>query len=134
MEEHSIPVGNLLLPVLLPLAQGVLLQETVCTDDEHGCCCLETYTPLDAYDGVAHMAVTTDGVCGANLLNGLDGLNLIFIASAVDGYQLTLFETELQQLCAFLGGVLQVCALGKALCAVENLTTADAGTPDTHVV
>ena len=134
MQEHAIPVSHLLLPVLLPLAQGVLLQETVCTNDEHGGCCLETYTALDADDGVAHMAITADSVGCANLLNCLDSLNLVLVACAVDRNEFALLETELQQFGTFLGGVLQVCTLGQALCAVENLTATDAGTPDAYVV
>lgn len=34
VQEHAIPVGNLVFPVLLPLAQRRLLQQPVSLDDE----------------------------------------------------------------------------------------------------
>ena len=83
MQEHAVPVAHLVFPILLPLRQGVFLQETVGTDDEHGGCCLEAYTALDADNGVAHVAVTTDGVGCANLFNSLNGSNLVVVTLAV---------------------------------------------------
>ena len=134
MEEHAIPVSHLILPVLLPLRQSELLKETVCTDDKHRSGSLETYATLDADDGVAYVAVTTDAVSSADFLNSLDGLYLVVIFCSVDRYQFTLLETELQGLRTFLGWVLQVCALRQALLRVEYLATADRCAPDTYVV
>ena len=62
MQEHAIPVGYLVFPVLLPLAQRVLFEQAVCLDDELRSCCLKTYTALDADDGVAYVAVATNAV------------------------------------------------------------------------
>src|SRR3712207_8599275 len=44
VEEHTVPVGHLVLPVLLPLREGRLLEEPVGLDDEHGCCRSEEHT------------------------------------------------------------------------------------------
>ena len=41
VEEHSVPVAYLILPVLLPLAQSALLQQAVSLDDELRSCSLE---------------------------------------------------------------------------------------------
>ena len=135
MEEHSVPVAYLILPVLLPLAQSALLQQAVSFDDELRSCSLESYTTLDADDGVTHVAVATDGVRSTNLLNLLDGSNLIIKLLAVDSHNLTLLEGNLQFSLFFLGSnVLQISLLWKTLGWVENLTTADTGSPDTYVI
>ena len=135
MEEHSVPVAYLVLPILLPLAQCALLQQAVSLDDELRSCSLESYTTLDTDDGVTHVAVATDGVRSTNLLNLLDGCNLIIKLLAVDSHNLTLLEGNLQFSLFFLGSnVLQISLLRKTLGWVENLTTADTGSPDTYVI
>ena len=104
-------------------------------DDELRSCSLESYTTLDTDDGVTHVAVATDGVRSTNLLNLLDGCNLIIKLLAVDSHNLTLLEGNLQFSLFFLGSnVLQVSLLWKTLGWVENLTTADTGSPDTYVI
>ena len=135
MEEHSVPVAYLILPILLPLAQCALLQQAVSLDDELRSCSLESYTTLDTDDGVTHVAVATDSVRSTNLLNLLDGCNLIIKLLAVDSYNLTLLEGNLQLSLFFLGSnVLQISLLWETLGWVENLTTADTGSPDTYVI
>ena len=64
-------------------------------DDEFGCCCLETYTTLDAYDGVAYVGIAADGVRGTNLLNLLDSLDLVVKVLTVDTNDLTLLKLYL---------------------------------------
>ena len=109
MQEHAVPVGHLVLPVLLPLRQRRLLQQTVCLDNELRSSSLEAYTALDADDGIAHVGVAADGVAGTNLLNLLDGFDAVVELLAVDTDDLTLFELNLQQLFLLLGSdVLQV--------------------------
>ena len=125
MQEHSVPVGHLILPVLLPLGQGVLLKETVCADDKHRSGSLKAHAALDADDGVTNVTVTADGICGANLLYLLNGLDAVIELLAVYGYQFTLLKAQAQYLGAVLGGMLQICALGQTLLAVQNLTAAD---------
>ena len=46
VEEHSVPVAYLSLPILLPLAQCALLQQAVSLDDELRSRSLESYTTL----------------------------------------------------------------------------------------
>ena len=125
MEEHTVPVRYLVLPVLLPLGQGVLLKETVCADDQHRSCSLKAHAALDADDGVTHVAVTAYCICGANLLNLLDGLDAVIELLAVYGYELALLKAQAQNLRSFLGGMLKICALGQTLFAVQDLTAAD---------
>ena len=135
MEEHSVPVAYLILPILLPLAQCALLQQAVSLNDELRSRSLESYTPLDTDDGVTHVAVATDSVRCTNLLNLLDGSHLVIKLLAVDSYNLTLLEGNLQLSLFFLGSnVLQISLLRKTLGWVENLTTADTGSPDTYVI
>ena len=135
MEEHSVPVAYLVFPILLPLAQCALLQQAVSLDDELRSCSLESYTTLDTDDGITHVAVATDGVRSANLLNLLDGSHLIIKLLAVYSHDLTLLEGNLQFCLFFFGSnVLQVSLLWKTLGWVENLTTADTGSPDTYVI
>ena len=135
MEEHSVPVAYLVLPILLPLAQCALLQQAVSLDDELRSCSLESYTTLDTDDGITHVAVATDGVRSTNLLNLLDGSNLVIKLLAVDRHDLTLLEGNLQFSLFFLGSnVLQISLLRETLGWVENLTTADTGSPDTYVI
>ena len=134
MEEHAIPVGHLLLPVLLPLAQRVFLQQSVGLDDELGGGCLKAHTTLDADDGVAHVEVAAYGVGGAYLLNLLDGGNLVVKLLAVDGGYLALLKGNLQFALVGAGHVLEESLFGQALRRVEQLAAADAGSPYTHVV
>ena len=98
MQEHSVPVGHLILPVLLPLGQGVLLEKTVCADDKHRSCSLKAHATLDADDGVTNMTVTADGICCANLLYLLNGLDAVIELLAVYGYQFTLLKAQAQNL------------------------------------
>ena len=135
VQEHSVPVGYLVLPVLLPLRECRLLKKSVCLDNQLRSCCLETYATLDADDGVAHVGIATDSVRCTNFLDLLDGLNLIVELLVVNSYYLTLVESNLQ--CSLLlrsGNVLKVSLLGQTLCWVEQLTAADRCTPDTYVV
>ena len=134
MQEHAIPVGYLVLPVLLPLAQRVLLEQTVSLDDELRSRSLKTYTALDANDGVAYVAVATNAVGCANLLYLLDGSHLVVKLLAVDGYYLALLERNLQFRLVLTCHVLQISLFGQSLGGVEYLAAADAGAPDTYVV
>lgn len=61
-------------------------------DNQFWCGSLKAHTALDADNGVADIAVATDGIAGANLLNGLDGLDLIVEVLAVDGINLAVLE------------------------------------------
>ena len=73
MEEHTVPVGYLILPVLLPFTQRRLLQQTVGLDDQFRCGGFEAHTTLDADDGVAYIGITANSVGGTDLLDLLDG-------------------------------------------------------------
>lgn len=88
MKEHSIPVANLVFPVLLPLAQRALLKQAVCLNDQPRCGGLEAYASLYAYDGVADVAVAAYGVAGADFFYLLYGLYLVVIVLAVYGVYL----------------------------------------------
>ncbi|OPZ45402.1 MAG: hypothetical protein BWY95_01970 [Bacteroidetes bacterium ADurb.BinA104] len=125
MQEHSIPVGNLIFPVLLPLGEGKLLKETVCVYYQHRGGGLETDTSFNAYYGIAYMTVTAYGICSANLLNLLNGFYAVIILFTVDGNQLTFLESQTQDLGALFGGMLKVSVLRKALLAVKQLAAAD---------
>ena len=134
VQEHTIPVCHLLLPVLLPLRQSIFLEEAVSADDEHGSSSLEAYTTLDTHDGITNMAIATDGILCTNLLYSLNSLYLIVVLLAVYRAEFTLLEAQLQEFTSLLCGMLQISTLRQALLRVENLTAADTGTPDTHVV
>ena len=56
---------------------------------------LKSYTTLDTDDGIAHVAVTSNSIGSTNLLNFLDGGNLIIKLLAVDGHDLTFLEGNL---------------------------------------
>ena len=62
VEEHPVPVGNLVFPVLLPFAQRIFFEETVCADDQHGSGSFKSDTSLDTDDGVSHVHVAADTV------------------------------------------------------------------------
>ena len=67
VEEHSVPVGHLIFPVLLPFAQCVFFEEAVSTDNQHRSGSLETYTAFDADDGIGrdmHVGDTIIGIKG----------------------------------------------------------------------
>ena len=106
----------------------------MCADDEHWSCSFETHTSLDADDGVAHMAVAANGVCGTDFFHLLNGFDFIVEFFAVHTAQFTFLETEFQEFWTFFRWVLQISRLWQALVGVENLTTTDAGSPNTHVV
>ena len=73
-------------------------------DDELGCSGLKTYTTLDADDSVTHVGIAADGVAGTNLLNLLDGFDLVIKLLAIDGNNLALVKGNLQQRLVLLGG------------------------------
>ena len=134
MQEHTIPVGYLVFPVLLPFAQCVFFKELVCGNDEHRGGCLEAYTAFNAYDGVTHVHIAAYAVCCTNLLNLLNSFYGVLYALAVHSLQLPLFECEVKLLLTALFNLFQVCTLGQALLRIEYLATADACAPYTHVV
>ena len=134
VQEHAVPVAHLVFPVLLPLRQGVLLKESVCTNDEHRSCSLETYTTLDADDGITYVTVATYGVCGTNLFDSLNSLDLIVVLLSVYTTEFALLETKFQKCWFVLCRVLQICRLRQSLGRVQNLTTTNRRTPYTYVV
>ena len=104
-------------------------------DDEFRGSSLKAHTALNADDGVAHIAVTANGIAGSYLLDFLNGLHLVVERLSVDGHNLTLFEGNLQQRLLLLGSdMLQIGILGKSLRGVEQFAATDAGAPDSYVV
>ena len=85
-------------------------------DDEHRCCCLESYAALDADDGVAHMAVAADSILCSDFLNGLNGLHMVCVFSAIHRAEFAFLESQSQDFGAFLCWVFQVGRLGQTLC------------------
>ena len=73
-------------------------------DDKLRSGCLKPYTPLDTNDGVAHVSVAADGVRSTNLLNFLNGGNLVVECFVVDCHYLALVECDFQYSLLFLGG------------------------------
>ena len=134
MQEHTIPVGHLVFPILLPFAERVFLQHAVSLDDEFRSCGLEGYTTFDADDGITHITVTTDGIAGANLLNLLDGFDLIIKMLIIDSHDFSLLEGNLQFAFFLLSDMLQIGIFWKTLRRVENLSATDARSPDTYVI
>ena len=134
MEEHTIPVGYLVLPVLLPLAKCVLLQQAVGLDDELRGSSLKANTTLDADDGIAYVAVATYAVSGSNLFYLLYCSHLVVKLLAVDSHNLALLKRNLQLRLVLTCHVLKVSLLGQTMCRVEYLAAADAGSPNAHVV
>ena len=120
VEEHPVPVADLVFPILLPFGECEFLQKAVCADDEHRCRSFESYTAFYSYYSVAHMAVASDAELRADRFYGLYRCNLIVVASAVDRTQLALFKAELQLLGLLLCDVFQVCLLGQSLSRVEQ--------------
>ena len=134
MQEHSVPVGNLILPVLLPFAEGELLQELVGGDDEHRRGGLEADTSLDADDGVPHVHVAPDAVRSGYRLNLLNGSDFVSELLAVDSGDLPFLELDLYGLGAVLRNLLQISLLRKPLSGVQNLAATDGCTPKADVV
>ena len=134
MEEHAIPVGHLVFPVLLPFAQRVFLQEAMSPYDKHRGSSLEAHASPDAYDGVTHVHVTPNGIGSTYLLHFLDGFDGVIILHIVHSLQLTLLECQAKLLRPRLSGMLQVSTLWQSLCRVQYLTTTDRGAPDSHVI
>ena len=59
---------------------------------------------------------------------------MVLVVLSVDTDELALFKSQRENLGVLLGGMLQVCTLGQSLCAVQDFSSADAGSPDAHVV
>ena len=116
MQEHAVPLADLVLPILLPLRECRLLQQAVSLDDQLRSSGLEAHATLDADDGIANIAVAADGIARANLFNLLDGFHLVAERFAVDCRNLSLVEGDFQQRFGLLGGdVFQVSLFGQAL-------------------
>ena len=134
MQEHTVPVGNLVFPVLLPFAQSTLFQQAVGFDNQLRSGCLKSHTPLDTYDRVSHVAVTAYRISRAYLLYLLNSLDLVIETLSVHRHDLAFPEANLQYGFLGLGNVLQIRLLGKPLCRVQYLPSADTGSPDTYIV
>jgi hypothetical protein len=57
----------------------------------------KAYTSFDADNRVAYVRIAADGVAGTNLLDLLDGLDLVVEVLTVDSDNLTFLELDLQQ-------------------------------------
>ena len=134
VQEHSIPVGNLVFPILLPLAKGELFQEPVGTDYHHRGSRFKAYTPLDAYDGIADVHVATDTVRGADFLDLLYGCYLVAEFLSVHGGYFAFFKTDIQAFAAVFSNLLQIRALRQSLCRIQNLAAANGSSPDAHII
>ena len=66
-------------------------------DDQLRSSGLKTYTSLDADDRVAYVRIAADGIAGTNLLDLLDGLDLVIEVLTIDSDNLTFLELDLQQ-------------------------------------
>ena len=135
VEEHAVPVGDLILPVLLPLAQSRLLEQAVCLNDDLRSSGLEAYPPLDTDDRVTHIAVAADGIACTDLLNLLNGFHLVIEMLAIDSLDLTFLESD-TQLCLRLlrRDMFQISALRQTLGRIEKFTATDTRAPDTYIV
>ena len=125
VQEHSIPVCHLVLPVLLPLAKGVLLEELVRCNDEHGRSGLKTHTSFYTYDCIAHMHIAANTVGSTNLLYLLYRLDGVAERLAIDSLEFAILECKAQFLLTLFLNLLEVGTIGQALCRVENLSTTD---------
>ena len=134
MQEHSVPVGNLVFPILLPLAQRIFLEHAVSLYYQFRSGSLKAYTALYADDSVANVAVAANAVSSTYLLNLLYGLNLVVVFLTVDGNYFSLLELYAQLALVVACNVLQVSLLGQSLCRVKNLAAADARAPDANIV
>ena len=95
------------------------------TDNQHRSSSLKAYPALDAYDGIAHVAVSAYAVSSTYLLHSLNSLDFVVVLLAIDRAQLTLLEAQFQSLRTLLGRMLQVSALRQSLLRVENLAATD---------
>ena len=94
VEEHAVPIADLVLPVLLPLGEGVLFEHLVRRDDEYRAGSLEAHAALDADYGVADVHVAAYAVASADgfdLAYGFDGIVEVL---AVYGLELAFLESE----------------------------------------
>ena len=134
VQEHTIPIGHLFLPVLLPFRQSKLLEIAMSANDEHGRSRLEAHTTLDANDGIAHVAVASDSESCTDFLDLLDGFYFVVELLAVHRAQFSLLETELEEFRTFCRGVLQVGTLRQALLRIEYLAATNACPPEADIV
>ena len=135
VEEHAVPVGDLVLPVLLPLAQSRLFEQAVCLNDDLRSSGLEAYPSLDTDDRVTHIAVAADGIACTDLLNLLNGFHLVIEMLAIDSLDLTFLESDTQlRLRLFCCDMFQISALRQTLGRIEKFTAADTRAPDTYIV
>ena len=65
-------------------------------DDQLRSSGLKAYTSFDTDDRVAYVCVAADGIAGSNLLNLLDGLDLVVEVLTVDSDNFTFLELDLQ--------------------------------------
>ena len=130
MQEHAVPVGDLLFPVDLPFGLGVFLEHPVRGDDEHRGGGLEAYAALDADDRVADVHVAADAVFRPDGLHGADGLDLVRVGRAVDRRQLALLEGEFESLLALGRDLARIGLLGQRLLRAERLLAADRSAPE----
>ena len=62
MQEHTIPVAYLVLPVLLPFGQSMFLKHLMSGYNKYGTGSLEPNTSLDAYYSVTYVHITSYAV------------------------------------------------------------------------
>ena len=104
-------------------------------DDKLRSSSLETYATLDADNGVAYVGIAANGIRGTDLLDLLNGLDLVIELLTVDGSDLTFLEGNLQSgLLLFGSDMLQISLFGQSLCGIKQFATTNAGTPDAYII
>lgn len=102
-------------------------------DDDHRGGSLETYTALDADDGIAHMHVTADRIGSGHSLQGLDRRNAVIETFAVEPNELPFLESQRNAARFALLELRGVSLFGQRLARSERLLAAYRRTPDTLV-
>src|SRR5690606_38881047 len=94
MDHHSVPVGELVLPIKLPFGQGMLFEQMVSFDDNHRGGSLKPYPTFDSYDGISYVNIPADRVILSDLLQCFDRVDSRCKVMTVDPGEFPLIEME----------------------------------------
>ena len=134
MEKHSIPVAQLLFPILLPLGGGVLFEQFVGGNNQQRGSRFKAHTALNADNGVAQIDVAPDAEGCHQFFEVLNGFHFVGVGHIVDGGNLALLKIDGDAFFARFGHLTQIGAFGQILVAMQGLFSANAGAPQPFVV
>ncbi|MCY1381776.1 hypothetical protein D9M69_697270 [compost metagenome] len=94
MQQHAVPLGKVLLPVLLPFGQYMLFKEMVRFDNDQRSGGLKAHTPFYADNRIPHMRIPPDSKRRSQVMNPPDGLYRVSEFPVIHRFQFPFYKIQ----------------------------------------